>query len=513
MDKHTGNKLLTGFIIDSIIVLASYYFLEYYKTGAFLTGVKIHTMAMYFYFIWIIVSVLTKKYRTIITAQLSTILASNMVIMAVLLVLIRNIGLFAYYRFPLIYTVLLASIIEFLLGLLYVNYYKANKQSFYPEPAFKEPPKGLPREAPVTSKEFQEVEEILADTASLINLEQTLIEETDSESLKFLKPFLLKYGPKVLLISTATVFNILNQPKNKYLTIINLKRVNDFQYINKFFEAVNQKLEKGGIFIDWVETYSQRKKRILSKFPFLINQVVYLIDFLFGRVAPKLPVTKKIYFFITRGRNRLLSKAETFGRLYSCGFEIITEQTIQNRLFFIVRKINDPVYDDNPTYGPIVKLKRIGKGGKIIGVYKLRTMHAYSEYLQGYIYDQNYLQEGGKFKNDFRITTLGRLFRRLWIDELPMLINLFKGDLKLIGVRPLSEHYFSLYTDDLKKRRLKYKPGLIPPFYADLPRTLEDIILSELRYLDAYDKNHLLTDTKYFLKAIYNIIFKNARSN
>jgi lipopolysaccharide/colanic/teichoic acid biosynthesis glycosyltransferase len=513
MDRHTGNKYLIGFIVDSVIILASYYFLEYYKTGMFFTGVKIHTTAMYFYSIWIIVSIVTRKFRTIITGQLSTILASNMVIMAVLLVLIRHSGLFAYYRFPLMYTVLLASIIEFLLGFLYVNYLKANKQSFYPEPSFKEPPKALTREAPVIPKDYKEVEDLLADTASLINLEQTIIEETDSESLKYLKPYLMKYGPDVLLISTTTVFNIINQPKNNYLTVINLKRVNDFQYINKFFETVNQKLEKGGIFIDWVETYGQRKKRILAKFPFLINQLIYFMDFLFGRVAPKLPFTKKIYFFITRGRNRILSKAETFGRLYSCGFEIIKEQNIQNRLFFIARKINDPVYDVNPTYGPIVKLRRIGKGGKIIGVYKLRTMHAYSEYLQGYVYDQNYLQEGGKFKNDFRITTLGRIFRRLWIDELPMLLNLFKGDLKLVGVRPLSEHYYNLYSEALKERRLKYKPGLIPPFYADLPKTLEEIILSEMRYLDAYDKHHIFTDIKYFFKAVYNIIFRNARSN
>ncbi len=513
MDKHTGNKILIGFIIDSFIVLASYYFLEFYKTGIFLRGPKIHTTALYFYSLWMIVSILTKKHRTIFTAQLSGILASNMVVMAVILVLIRNFYIFTMYRFPLMYTVLLASIIELFLGFIYVNYYKAKKQSFYAEQTLKESPLALAKETPVMEKEIPVKEEFPPEPASLINLEQTLIEEIDSESFEFLRPYLSKYGPGMLLISTTTVFNIINQPKNKYYTIINLKRVNDFQYINKFFESVNLKLEEGGIFIDWVETYGLRKKRILSKFPVIINRMVYFTDFLLRRVAPKLPVTKKIYFFLTRGHNRALSKAETFGRLYSCGFEIISENNIQNRLFFIARKISDPYYDVNPSYGPIIKLKRIGKGGKIIGVYKLRTMHSYSEYLQGYIYDQNFLQEGGKFKDDFRITSLGRIFRKLWIDELPMLINLLKGDLKLVGVRPLSEHYFNLYTAELKERRLKYKPGLIPPFYADLPKTLEEIILSELRYLDSYEKNHVITDTKYFFRAMYNIIFKNARSN
>ena len=68
--------------------------------------------------------------------------------------------------------------------------------------------------------------------------------------------------------------------------------------------------------------------------------------------------------------------------------------------------------------------KKVGKDGVIINVYKFRTMHPYSEYLQSYIYEQNKLQEGGKFANDFRVTTLGKCMRKLWIDELPMFINL-----------------------------------------------------------------------------------------
>jgi len=143
----------------------------------------------------------------------------------------------------------------------------------------------------------------------------------------------------------------------------------------------------------------------------------------------------------------------------------------------------------------------------------MRTMHAYSEYLQSFVYEQNQLEEGGKFKNDFRITTLGRIMRKFWIDELPMFINVLKGDMKIVGVRPLSKHYFNLYSEEVKNRRIKYKPGLVPPFYVDLPKTLEEIMESEIRYLDAYDKHPLRTDWKYFWKAFKNIIFKHARSN
>jgi lipopolysaccharide/colanic/teichoic acid biosynthesis glycosyltransferase len=93
-----------------------------------------------------------------------------------------------------------------------------------------------------------------------------------------------------------------------------------------------------------------------------------------------------------------------------------------------------------------------------------------------------------------------------------MLINLFKGEIKLVGVRPLSEQYFKLYSKELQFKRLKVKPGLVPPFYVDLPKTLEAIQASEIKYLDAYEKRPLLTDLVYFWKAFVNIVFKKARS-
>jgi lipopolysaccharide/colanic/teichoic acid biosynthesis glycosyltransferase len=201
--------------------------------------------------------------------------------------------------------------------------------------------------------------------------------------------------------------------------------------------------------------------------------------------------------------------------LYSCGFEIVEEQFINNRLFFVFRKIKEPLFDYHPTYGPIVKLQRIGKNGQIIGVFKMRTMHAYSEYLQDYIYNKYNLDEGGKFRNDFRITTLGRIFRAFWLDEFPMLINVFiLRNLKIVGVRPLSLHYFSLYSAELKQRRIKCKPGLIPPYYAQYPtpKTLDEIQRNEIEYLEQYEKHPFFTDLRYFFKAMNNIIFRKARS-
>ena len=140
-------------------------------------------------------------------------------------------------------------------------------------------------------------------------------------------------------------------------------------------------------------------------------------------------------------------------------------------------------------------------------------MHPYSEYLQEYVYNRNELQEEGKIKNDFRISPEGIIFRKFWIDELPMIFNLLKGEMKLVGVRPLSGHYFSLYTKELQELRVKTKPGLIPPFYVDMPVTLEEIIASEIKYLKAHEKAPYYTDFTYFFKSLYNILIKRERSS
>jgi len=229
-------------------------------------------------------------------------------------------------------------------------------------------------------------------------------------------------------------------------------------------------------------------------------------------VFPKLPGLKKFYFFATLGHDRVISRAETLGRLYSCGFEILEEKYVNDKLYFAARKIKNPFYPENPSYGPLFKMNRIGKGGKMIGIFKFRTMHPYAEYLQDYIVKKYGFSAEGKPANDFRLNFWGKILRKYWLDELPQLINILNGEMKIVGVRPLSRNYFNLYTDELKEKRLKYKPGLVPPFYVDLPKTLDEIMGSELKYLRSYEKSPVKTDFKYFYKAFFNILFRKARS-
>ncbi len=297
--------------------------------------------------------------------------------------------------------------------------------------------------------------------------------------------------------------------------LVNIWNVNHVRYLNKFFETAYTKLRYRGIFIICCETIGMRQERVfgkkITKIP-LIRFFTRCFDYLVHRVWPRIGHLNLFYFMIWKTPNKRLSYAETLGRLYSCGFEYLDEMEHNGKLWLAMQRNGRPALSNKVTYGPLIKLNRIGKNNQIIRVFKLRTMHPYSEYLQEFVHKKQDLDETGKFKDDFRVSTVGKVLRKLWIDELPMIINLIKGEVKIYGVRPLSKHYFSLYPEEMQKLRTKYKPGLIPPYYYDMPKSFMDIVQSERKYLEKYSKNKILTDTKYFFVSFYNIIFRKARS-
>ena len=295
--------------------------------------------------------------------------------------------------------------------------------------------------------------------------------------------------------------------------LIKIEKLNDVRRLNKFHENINFKLKMNGFYICCYDILEKRRKRTRSKTPKGFKNLVRIVDFIFLRVLPKLPILKRIYFSVTKGQGRVLSKAEALGRLVSCGFEVLEYFEYKELLYVISKKKSEPDYNMKASYGPLFKMNRIGYKGKTIGVYKFRTMYPYSEYCQSLIINENKLAKTGKVFNDFRITTWGKFLRRFWIDELPMFINFFKGELSLVGVRPLSKNYFSKYPKHLQELRVKIKPGLIPPYYADLPQNFDEILLSEENYIKEKLKKPIFTDFRYFFKAFINIVFKGVRSS
>jgi hypothetical protein len=345
-------------------------------------------------------------------------------------------------------------------------------------------------------------------------LRNSILEFTPENVLRYIEKNVDLYSTNTFTLRSSDIYNTRKLPSYRFDTIVNFMPLNHIRGVNKLFTTVNDKLPDDGIWICCYEPQSVTKRNILKRFPPVIGWLYYVAFFCYKRVLPKLFMTSRLYFDITEGRNRVLSKAEVLGRLCYCGFEIIDERKKGDLNYVVARRKFRPEMTARRLYGILVRLNRVGQNGKMFKVYKFRTMHPYSEFLQSYIYNRYSLQEGGKFNHDIRVTTLGRWMRKYWIDELPMLINLIKGNMKLVGVRPISQHYFSLYSKELQEQRTRHKPGLLPPFYADMPKTLDEIQASETRYLTmCEEKGTVRTDFVYFWKIIYTIVFRRARSS
>ncbi len=506
----------TIFLLDTLLIFISFYLSLAFKQDTIFPVFNNYINSfLLFIAIWILISLSVKKYsppkeKGYFVKPLTKIILTSGITLGIISTLMYFTRVAHYSRMIVFGTLAISTIVETGFCIVFFWIRTATKiESLKPKQLPKVPPNNILTTRLVNDK--KEIKSLLNDEA-LKHRQETLLKELAPDAFNFIFKYVPLDSFKTFVVKTTSHLNIKLLSFNVIDSVVNLKRVNDIRYINKFFESVNTRLPNGGIFVGFLETKNQRKARLLKKFPPIINYIYYFFDFIIKRTFPKFTFTKKIYFLITRGQNRVLTKAEAFGRLYSCGFDVIDEMENNGYLYFAALKTKEPLFPEKPTYGPLIRLERVGKEGKIIKVYKLRTMHPYSEFLQDYVYRKVGLQEGGKFKSDFRVSTLGKFFRIFWIDELPMIINLLRRDMKIVGVRPLSRHYFSLYSKEHQQRRINYTPGLVPPFYVDNPRTLDEIIESEKRYLDAYDKHPIRTDLKYFFKAFYNIIFKKLRS-
>jgi Undecaprenyl-phosphate galactose phosphotransferase WbaP len=114
--------------------------------------------------------------------------------------------------------------------------------------------------------------------------------------------------------------------------------------------------------------------------------------------------------------------------------------------------------------GPVLyKHNRIGLNGKPLGVYKFRSMVIDSgERLQKMLEDPDIRKEwetNHKLRDDPRITSIGKLLRRTSLDEFPQIINVLKGEMSLIGPRPITEVEIKKYGEDFS-RIFSVKPGM-----------------------------------------------------
>jgi hypothetical protein len=514
IDRNISYSLMA---MDFCLAVFAFFIVNYLKRGDLAMLPDYPRLFLIFLGLWFFTAFITGKFSVKQFRSVYFFLwqwfKAGFVMMAVMSILIFGARLFYYSRFQALGPILVLMGLEFILVHIY---YRAVVGENGGEPADVE--------------SVDKVREMLKQTPIPIEVNLDIIRKRlMSPAREKIKSRLSEYPPEefdfidthidlddmmqmeTAVERTSDLFN-LDADRVMLRLYLNMGKINDIRRLNVYFLRVHQMLLPGGYFAGFAHTIKTRYTWVYAKYPRYIAHVVYGADFCFHRVMPKIRGLQKLYFWLTRGRGRVISKAELLGRLCFCGFDIVAEKEIGTRQFFIVRKTRTSSLDNNPTYGPLIQLKRSGLGGKTVFIYKFRTMHPYSEYLQQYVFERQGLEKGGKLENDFRMTTWGKFMRKLWLDELPMLYNWLKGDLGIVGVRPLSFQYLGLYDPGLQELRKKVRPGLVPPYYADLPETFEQICESERRYIQAFLVRPFRTQIVYFWKAFVNIVFKGARS-
>ena len=159
--------------------------------------------------------------------------------------------------------------------------------------------------------------------------------------------------------------------------------------------------------------------------------------------------------------------------------------------------------------GPVFFIhSRIGEKGKPIGIYKFRTMVNNAEDLiKSFTPEQKEeFERSYKLENDPRITKIGNFLRKTSLDELPQILNILKGELSIIGPRPIVQAELDKYEEN-KDKFLSVRPGLTGYWAANgrSDTTYEERMKMELYYVDNMS---FKLDVKIFFKTIFAVIKK-----
>lgn len=145
--------------------------------------------------------------------------------------------------------------------------------------------------------------------------------------------------------------------------------------------------------------------------------------------------------------------------------------------------------------GPVIfKQERPGLNGNVFKLYKFRTMTDAKD------------ENGNLLDDEYRLTSFGKKLRSTSLDELPELYNILKGDMSIVGPRPLLVKYLPLYSDE-QKRRHDVRPGLtgLAQVSGRNAITWTEKFNKDIEYVDNVS---LGLDISIFFKTIYCVLKK-----
>jgi exopolysaccharide biosynthesis polyprenyl glycosylphosphotransferase len=180
--------------------------------------------------------------------------------------------------------------------------------------------------------------------------------------------------------------------------------------------------------------------------------------------------------------------AESWAQVLKRALDVAVAASLLALLFPLLLCVAIAVKLSSP--GPTFFLQdRIGLNKRRFKIWKFRTMVADAEKLRASLEKQN--EMGGpvfKIKNDPRVTPLGKWLRRTSIDELPQLLNVLKGDMSLVGPRPLPVRDYEGFNEDWQRRRFSIKPGITCLWQVNGRSgiSFDQWMLLDLQYLDEW---------------------------
>jgi lipopolysaccharide/colanic/teichoic acid biosynthesis glycosyltransferase len=146
----------------------------------------------------------------------------------------------------------------------------------------------------------------------------------------------------------------------------------------------------------------------------------------------------------------------------------------------------------------------VGKNGKPFKAYKFRTMVMGADAMKKKLLDQN--EAKGpifKMKDDPRITPVGRILRQFSLDELPQLWSVLRGDMSMVGPRPVLDYEWEQFNE-WQKQKLSVKPGGICLWHlCGQPRNLDEWVKLDLEYIEDWS---LWLDLKILAGAIWYVL-------
>ena len=144
---------------------------------------------------------------------------------------------------------------------------------------------------------------------------------------------------------------------------------------------------------------------------------------------------------------------------------------------------------------PFFVQQRPGKKGRLFRIIKFKTMNDRTD------------AEGNLLPDLERLTAIGKFVRKTSLDELPQFINVIRGDMSLMGPRPLLPEYLPIY-DDVQRRRHEVRPGITG--LAQVKGRNQMRFSERLKY-DVYYVDHLslLLDVKIILLTIQSVLFRS----